>query len=482
MSRGKIKLVKRVMAVVLSGMVVLAGVPSFSMTVYGAEHYESASETDDRNAQEDREINTEPADAESSEEQTKTQEAAPSEEQTQINETKTTTFEEQAQINETEIETSEEQTQINEIETESSEKQAKTEETAPLEEPKETDITYEEQQNAEEKNIDKTETEIETEPQLEESSDEPEPQSEDLPTETAADEEDLPDTAEFEESNNEPTVQTLDTIISTKTISNTSSNKPSAKAKDIQITDLNPSYDYTGAKITPNVSVWDCDIEGGRRLTQGTDYTIAYKDNVNAGTNTAKIIVTGKGNYKGKDVTATFSIVKAEPLQTFDDVKGARIDKISDESYDGTLKTPNFKLTLKGGAPVEYRYNKTDKQYERTDGKAMNVNVALSNNVNKGTATILVTGRKDAKGIASSVKKTFRITAADISRATVTATAGTYTANGAAPKSLTVQFGKETLINGTDYTVKYTNNKKAGQGTAVIIGKGNYAKKSVPTL
>lgn len=59
---------------------------------------------------------------------------------------------------------------------------------------------------------------------------------------------------------------------------------------------------YTGSAITPEITVTD----GENTLTLGTDYTVSYSDNINAGTATAKI--TGKGNYSGT-VEKTFTIL-----------------------------------------------------------------------------------------------------------------------------------------------------------------------------
>lgn len=63
---------------------------------------------------------------------------------------------------------------------------------------------------------------------------------------------------------------------------------------------------YTGSAITPSVTV----TYNGKTLTKGTDYTIAYSNNVNAGI--ATITITGKGNYTGSR-TINFSIVKNIP-------------------------------------------------------------------------------------------------------------------------------------------------------------------------
>ena len=150
-------------------------------------------------------------------------------------------------------------------------------------------------------------------------------------------------------------------------------------------------------------------------------------------------------------------------------------------TYTGKAKHPDFKLTLKGSkTAVTYTFDEETQMYARADGQQMNVNVAISNNVNKGTATILVSGAKE-KGKTTSVKATFKILPVDLSKAEVKveATAGVYAVKGAVPGSLTVTCDGKRLINGIDYTVKYGNNKKAGtQGTITVTGKGNYTKKA----
>lgn len=63
---------------------------------------------------------------------------------------------------------------------------------------------------------------------------------------------------------------------------------------------------YNGSPKTPTVIV----TAGGRMLVNGKDCTISYGNNINAGTGTASLTVTGKGNYKGS-VTKSFSISRA---------------------------------------------------------------------------------------------------------------------------------------------------------------------------
>ena len=92
---------------------------------------------------------------------------------------------------------------------------------------------------------------------------------------------------------------------------------------------------YTGRALTPAIalyapnavvgtsSVADSQSVAGKglvaaalqqQLKQGSDYTLAYRNNVNAGTNTAQVVVTGAGLFTGS-VTKNFSIAKAkQPL------------------------------------------------------------------------------------------------------------------------------------------------------------------------
>lgn len=71
----------------------------------------------------------------------------------------------------------------------------------------------------------------------------------------------------------------------------------------VSVADI-PAQTYAGTPLTPVVVVTDL----GRTLVEDTDYTVAYENNVNAGTATAT--VTGKGDYTG-EVTKQFTINKA---------------------------------------------------------------------------------------------------------------------------------------------------------------------------
>ena len=93
------------------------------------------------------------------------------------------------------------------------------------------------------------------------------------------------------------------------------------------------SYTYDGTAKTPAVTVKD----GSTALTNGTHYTVAYSNNVNAGT--GKVTITGKGNYTGTK-ELTFTINKRAITVT----AGS-----SSKTYNGTALT-NSSATLTEGS------------------------------------------------------------------------------------------------------------------------------------
>lgn len=64
------------------------------------------------------------------------------------------------------------------------------------------------------------------------------------------------------------------------------------------------SLDYTGSALAPPVT----SVVKYRTLTQGTDYTVSYSNNVNVGT--ATVTITGQGVYNGQEVTKNFNITR----------------------------------------------------------------------------------------------------------------------------------------------------------------------------
>lgn len=123
-----------------------------------------------------------------------------------------------------------------------------------------------------------------------------------------------------------------------------------------------PSYTYTGEAITPSVVV----ETGSRTLVPGTDYTISYTNNVNAGT--ATITVTGIGRYSGTQ-TATFVI---QPKN----IQGCDTTDIADRTYTGDAYTPDITVSDSG----------------KVLKNGIDYTVTYTNNTNPGMASILIKG------------------------------------------------------------------------------------------
>lgn len=105
--------------------------------------------------------------------------------------------------------------------------------------------------------------------------------------------------------------------------------------------------------------------------------------------------------------------------------------------------------------------------------------VAYSNNVKAGNATVTIAG----KGCFAGTTRTaaFKIVPAKVSSAKAEAIAvQAYTGKVVTPKPK-LTFGGKALKLGTDYTLAYKGNVKAGTATVVVTGRGNFkGTKSVP--
>ena len=152
----------------------------------------------------------------------------------------------------------------------------------------------------------------------------------------------------------------------------------------------NTTYTYTGERITPDVTV----TIDGRPLTKGTDYTIIYGDNVNAGTNAGFVTVKAKGNYGFADVVKKFAIEKADPKLSF--------EKSTVTTSYGT-QPANNKLTNMGNGVVTYHSNDNSVATVNEKGEVTVVGVgettitataAETKNYKLGTASYTLTVNK----------------------------------------------------------------------------------------
>ena len=94
---------------------------------------------------------------------------------------------------------------------------------------------------------------------------------------------------------------------------------------------------YTGSGIVQTLKV----VTDGVTLDQGTHYTVAYKNNINAGT--ATVTVTGKGDYTGS-VSAAFKIAKAaQTITAKSAASSVAVGRTTTVSITGAKGTKSFK-------------------------------------------------------------------------------------------------------------------------------------------
>ena len=250
--------------------------------------------------------------------------------------------------------------------------------------------------------------------------------------------------------------------------------------KGIYISGLEPEYDYTGNAIQPVFDVIDASGSENLYLAKGVDYTVTYKNNKNVTTDTVKaqIIVKGKGNYTGQSATATFDITN--PSAYVDDdcavLTGATLKLPSGAMYYTGEEVRPTSLTLKLKGSSEVVYTLDDGVYYDANGNVIPAIVTFSNNINKGTATVLLTGNKGTNGKYTTLKKTYSIKAADINDGIMFRAVSPvdWAVKGAIPE-IEISWNEMGLIEGQDYKLSFANNKKIATATITVTGKGNFS-------
>lgn len=148
----------------------------------------------------------------------------------------------------------------------------------------------------------------------------------------------------------------------------------------------NTAYMYDGNAKEPMATV-SVDLNGdGTKETDlvvGTDYTISYSNNVNAGT--ATVTVTGTGNYTGSLPALEFTI---SPFTISADNTSATISNTA-YTYNGEAKEPTASVAVDIDG---------DGTKETTLTAGTDYTISYSNNVNAGTATATITGSGNYAG------------------------------------------------------------------------------------
>ncbi|MEE0172747.1 MAG: Ig-like domain-containing protein [Dorea formicigenerans] len=203
---------------------------------------------------------------------------------------------------------------------------------------------------------------------------------------------------------------------------------------------------YSGEEIRPSVTVKD----GEKILEQDKDYTVGYENNINAGDATVK--VTGIGDYTGT-VSKGFKIQKAPIVDSMVTLKETTL------VYTGKELTPE--VVVKDG--------------DRILVKDIDYILDYKNNIDVGTiAQVVVIG---CGNYISGVTKEFEIVdTIQLSDSMVTLEKDEYSYTGKAIKPvIKVKDGENTLVEGKDYKVSYSDNVNAETATVKVEGIGAYA-------
>ena len=261
----------------------------------------------------------------------------------------------------------------------------------------------------------------------------------------------------------------------------------------------------------------DVNAVGETVSAENADYTVTWINNKQAGTATTVLNGTGKiledgtvsGQYFGEK-RITFKIkgvaLSASMVSWADGSKNVSVVYNGEEQEPGVRVSLQKKVKDENGKTVTQTVNlrEYNDYYNVGDYK-----VSYLKNVDAGTATVVVTG---VKGYTGTVKKTFKITQADLAaedmeaKIAASGAQGTYGSNASgsgdvADSTIKVAFVKNgakpavvvtaklangntvTLTEGKDYTVTYANNKAVSEGKNLtekklplitVKGKGNF--------
>lgn len=213
----------------------------------------------------------------------------------------------------------------------------------------------------------------------------------------------------------------------------------------------------------------------GKELTEGTDYTLSYKNNkalTTAGTGKLPTVtITGKGNFKGS-ISKSFTIVgkalddKEFPVtlraadKGFEDKPGNYISRPVLVDSDGK------KLTAGKDYDKNVIYLREDETFlDKTDKLIIGEKVKVK-----------VTGRGAYSG---ELEATYEMKPEDFSKAKITVVSQPYTGRNITldKDDITVKLNGSHLRFGTDYEIiggSYINNIKKGTAEVTIAGKGKY--------
>ena len=233
----------------------------------------------------------------------------------------------------------------------------------------------------------------------------------------------------------------------------------------------------------------------GRKLVNGTDYTLTYTKNNKLGT--ATITVVGIGNFKGKLKGITYNVVKTE----FEDAGIFVIanDVVYNAKSSKNYKSKSVKLynaslkALKQNSDYSkdmkyYLYTGTFDGYDSESVKAhLGTEITGTEEMPVGTRIIVEISEGTGGVFSGKVYGTYRIVSKDIKSANIKVKDQSYTggANELNASDFTkATLGKAALTYGTDFEIidgTYSNNtkiasgkKNSGAASVMIRGLGEY--------
>lgn len=238
-----------------------------------------------------------------------------------------------------------------------------------------------------------------------------------------------------------------------------------------RIDDLYSGYNWTGKEVRPDLKVYcnDCNKE----LKEGTDYKLEYKNNVNVGTATVKIV--GMGAYEGVDRTANFEI---------EEDCGWNGIAVNDNAYQdgdhiGTYKWYRWKEN--GNLPTVVIVCKHCGKWLTKD---TDYKLEYSNKDHPGDGTLKVTGLNKYAGYELTFKYTLSPKTFYSNEHSDGDDLGTFRYTGKAIKAdigtLYIENTDTEAVEGKDYQLEYSNNINEGTATVKVVGIGD-AKGTVLT-
>ncbi len=215
-----------------------------------------------------------------------------------------------------------------------------------------------------------------------------------------------------------------------------------ASSKVVALTENGCLFDVDQAIKSGTLWSWFC-VWGGDFCVSGSSISEKYTE-----------------KYMWKKVYGHQNVLTLEDMPRYD-ASEKEISSLSitvpSATYTGSAVIP--KVTVKDGS--------------RILTKDVDYTINCTNNTKVGTAKVTITGKGKYKG---SVTKTFKINQKSVSSLTATLSTEKYTYNGSAKKpEVTLRNGTKKLVEGTDYTVTYSNNINAGTAKVTVTGKGNYS-------